>query len=89
MGGEAAGGGFLHQRGRHQAREPRRAAPPLGRAVRVVVPQVDAVGQVRVAVEMVAATAAHWQQLAVGSHSRGHCTGSVVRTLPSPIRNRI
>lgn len=41
-----------------KAREPRRTASPLGRAVRVVVPQVDAVGQERVAVEMVAATAA-------------------------------
>jgi hypothetical protein len=74
-----------HQRGRRRRRGPRGAAPPPGRAVGVgvgvVVAQVDAVGQVRVAAEVVPATAAaRW---------RRHCAGSTSPARPSWLGTRV
>ena len=69
-----------HQRGRRRRGGPRRAAPPPGRAVRVVVAQVDAAGQVRVAAEVVSSAAAaprrHRRRRPVGRCRRRHCADS-------------
>lgn len=66
-----------HQRGRRRRGRPRRAPPlprrraPGAEPVRVVVPQVDAVGQVRVSPHVVLAAAA---AAAATPHPRGRCS---------------